>query len=99
MEKAAKTGDVAKLAALTHDFQRIAEEEAGVAARFVALADGGEEVIGDKPLGRHSVVSRRALPLQVVGAEMALGDKAPPGNYAADVSVVDVASGRSARRD
>lgn len=33
MEKAAKTGDVAKLAALTHDFQRIAEEEAGVAGK------------------------------------------------------------------
>jgi hypothetical protein len=72
--------------------------ELDVAARFIALSDGGEEVIGDKPLGRHSVVSRRAMPLQVVGAEMALGDKAPPGDYAADVTVVDVASGRSARR-
>ena len=72
--------------------------ELDVAARFVALADGAEEVIGEKSLGRHSVVSRRALPLQVVGAEMGLGNKAPPGNYAADVTVVDVASGRSARR-
>jgi len=72
--------------------------ELDVTARFVALADGGEEVLGDKPLGRHSVVSRRAQPLQVVGAEMGLGDKAPAGDYAADVTVVDVASGRSASR-
>lgn len=72
--------------------------ELDVTARFVVVGDRGEEVLGDKPLGRHSVVSRRALPLQVVGAEMALGDKAPPGDYAADVTVVDVASGRTATR-
>jgi hypothetical protein len=72
--------------------------ELDVTARFIVLTDGHEEVLGDKPLGRHSVVSRRALPLQVVGAEMALGDKAPPGDYAADVTVVDVASGRTATR-
>lgn len=72
--------------------------ELDVTARFIVLAEGGEEVLGDKPLGRHSVVSRRMLPLQVVGAEMALGDKAPPGDYAADVTVVDVASGRTATR-
>jgi hypothetical protein len=72
--------------------------ELDVTARFIVLADSGEEVLGDKPLGRHSVVSRRALPLQVVGAEMALGDKAPPGDYAADVTVVDVANGRTATR-
>lgn len=72
--------------------------ELDVTARFIVLGDGGEEVLGDKPLGRHSVVSRRALPLQVVGAEMSLGDKAPAGDYAADVSVVDVASGRTAMR-
>lgn len=72
--------------------------ELDVSARFIVRGDGGEEVLGDKPLGRHSVVSRRALPLQVVGAEMGLGDKAPPGDYAADVTLVDVASGRTATR-
>lgn len=68
--------------------------ELDLKARFVVLGEGGDEVLGERSLGRHSVVSRRALPLQVVGAEVGLGAKAPAGKYAADVSIRDVASGR-----
>ncbi len=72
--------------------------ELDVKARFILLGEGGEEPLGERSLGRHSVVSRRALPLQVVGAEVGLGTKAPAGDYAADVSVRDVASGHEAVR-
>jgi putative DNA primase/helicase len=48
MEKAAKTGDGAKLAALTRDFQRIAEEEAAAAKteRRYTTSDATIEKIG-----------------------------------------------------
>lgn len=68
-----------------------------VQARFIVVGKEGEEVLGDKTLGRHTVVGRRALPLQAVGAEMVLGT-APAGRYAADVTVTDVATGKSATR-
>jgi hypothetical protein len=71
--------------------------ELAVTARFVVVGKAGDEVLGEKALGRHSVVARRALPLQAVGAEMVLG-AAPAGDYAADVTVTDVATNASATR-
>jgi hypothetical protein len=72
--------------------------ELDVKARFVVVGEGGEEPLGERQLGRHSVVSRRAQPLHVVGAEVGLGTKAPAGAYAADVVVRDVASGHEVVR-
>lgn len=71
--------------------------ELDVSARFLVVGPAGDEVLGDKALGRHSVVAHRAMPLQAVGADVVLGT-APAGAYAAEVTVTDVATNKNATR-